>query len=105
VLLQELLARGQSIARVHEARYFYVECTAPIDTLDARLRSRPRLPSQRPAVSTPPDGGGRETRARERELFATWIEGMKRPDSGYLVLDTSRPLELCQKDVLEYLRS
>ncbi|WP_340538528.1 hypothetical protein [Nocardioides sp. GXZ039] len=95
---------GSTVTPWTGVRYLYIECQAPIDLLDSRLRDRRRLPSQRPSVGVPQDGANGEGERDGRALFATWVEGMKRPKTPYLLLDTSRPLEVCQTDVLEYLR-
>ncbi|MGW7682469.1 AAA family ATPase [Kribbella sp. NPDC054772] len=98
----ELLAAGQAIAAKHGVEYRYIECfTEDIGLLDTRLRSRPALRSQRPAVDLPPIDLGTEPE-RGTELFTEWIAKVKRPDT-YLRLDTTRPLEQCVTEALAYL--
>ncbi|MFF0338879.1 AAA family ATPase [Kribbella sp. NPDC004875] len=98
----ELLAAGQALAAKHGVQYRYIQCvTEDIGLLDTRLRSRPALRSQRPAVDLPPIDLGTEPE-RGTELFTDWISKVKRPDE-YLSLDTTRPLEECVTKALAYL--
>ena len=68
--------------------------------LDHRLRTRERLRSQVAGVHAEPrDGSGRSG----AEVFRDWIDNMKRPDSGYLRIDTARPIAECVESALAFL--
>lgn len=100
---KELLERGQRLAREAGATYLYVECVVEdLDELDRRLRARPRLPSQVAGVYSPITEASGKTRSGD-QVFREWIMNMKRPDHNYLVLDTTRPLDLCVEQVMEYI--
>jgi predicted kinase len=100
---EELLERGQRLAQQAGAQYRYIECVVEdLDELDRRLRTRPRLPSQVAGVWAPPTGGSGKVLSGD-EVFRDWIANMKRPESGYLVLDTTRPLEVCLGEALAYI--
>jgi predicted kinase len=101
----ELLSAGQSIARRHHATYLYVECVLDdIDGLDARLSRRTPLRSQRQTVSRGPVDHDIPLDADGRELFRSWIDGMKRPSDNLLVIDTSRDLSVCLSDLDSFLQ-
>jgi predicted kinase len=101
----ELLERGQRLAQEAGAQYGYIECVVEdLDELDRRLRARPRLPSQVVGVWVPPSEGSGKAGSGD-DLFRDWIANMKRPDSGYLVLDTTRPLEVCVAEALRYSKA
>jgi predicted kinase len=101
----ELLERGQRLAQEAGAVYRYVECQlGDLDELDRRLRTRPRLPSQLAGIRVPPTKGSGKTEIGD-EVFRDWIANMKRPAGGYLVLDTTRPLEECLDAALAYIRN
>lgn len=100
---EELLERGQRLAKEAGATYLYVECVVKdLDELDRRLRTRPRLSSQVAGVYSPITEGSGKTRSGE-QVFHEWIMNMKRPDHNYLVLDTTRPLEVCVEKVMQYV--
>jgi predicted kinase len=102
---ENLLERGQRLAEEFDAEYRYVECVLEdLDELDRRLRTRPRLPSQVAGVRVPPTDGSGKTRIDD-EIFRDWIANMKRPQGDYLVLDTSRPLEVCIKEAITYVKT
>jgi predicted kinase len=100
----ELLAAGQRLAGRHGLRYRYVECvTEDIALLDRRLRSRAPLRSQRQSVDTPPVDLPADLGATGTALFEDWVAHMKRPESGCLRLDTTRPLDECIRVVRAFL--
>ncbi len=103
-LYDELLARGQRLARDAGAAYRYIECRVEdLEELDRRLRSRTPLPSQLRGVrSSPPPGTGKD-RAGD-EVFLAWIRGTKRPETPYLVVDGMQPLARYEERALAYLR-
>ena len=99
----ELLERGQRLAREVGACYRYIECVvADLDELDRRLRTRPRLPSQVAGVQVLPTEGSGKAQAGE-DVFRDWIANMKRPAAGYLVLDTTRSLDVCIEEAIAYI--
>ena len=94
--------RGQPLAREAHARYRYVECVvANLDELDRRLRTRPRLPSQLAGVWASPTAGSGKTHMSD-DVFRDWIANMKRPATGYLTLDTTRPLNTSVEAAIAY---
>jgi predicted kinase len=102
---QELLDTGEAIARRQDAQYLYLECRLEdLDEIDRRLSSRSPLRSQRLSVDGPPVDDGRESALLGRELFQAWIAGMRRPDTDYLVIDTSQDVETCMRHVEMFLR-
>jgi predicted kinase len=102
-LYVELLERGQQLAHAANAHYRYIECmVADLDELDRRLRTRPRLPSQLAGVRVAPTEGSGKAQAGDN-IFRNWIANMKRPKTDYLVLDTTRPMELCVEEAIAYV--
>jgi hypothetical protein len=97
------LEKGQQLAQAVGAAYLYIECRVDdLNELDRRLRTRTRHPSQVAGVSFPLTDSSGKTQT-SNEIFSEWIENMKRPDSGYLVLDTMRPLEVCIAEAMRYV--
>lgn len=39
----------------------------------------------------------------ETLVFQEWIHNMKRPDAGYLRLDTSRPVDVCVREAIAFV--
>ncbi len=104
-LYDELLMRGQQLAKEAGATYRYVECVVTdLDELDRRLRTRQRLPSQLAGVRVPPTAGSGKTETGDH-AFREWMANMKRPAVPYLVLDTSRALEVCSNEALAYIET
>lgn len=102
-LYVELLERGQRLARAVNARYRYIECVVTdLDEIDRRLRTRPRMPSQLTGVRIAPTEGSGKTQAGD-DVFCNWIANMQRPNTDYLVLDTTRPMELCVEAAIAYI--
>jgi predicted kinase len=102
----DLLSAGQALAAKHGVAYRYIECvTEDISLLDARLRARPTLRSQRPSIDAPPMDLPADLGATGSVLFADWIANMKRPEDAYLRLDTTRPLDECVAEALKFLDS
>jgi predicted kinase len=101
----ELLERGQQLAQEAQVPYRYIECVVEdLDELDRRLRTRPQLPSQLTGVYVLPSAGSGKIQSGEA-IFRDWIANMKRPTANYLVLDTTRPLDVCLKTALAYIRN
>jgi predicted kinase len=100
---EELLERGQLLAREAHAEYRYIECVvADLDELDRRLRTRPRLPSQLAGVWAPPTAGSGKTYISD-DVFRDWIANMKRPAIDYLTLDTTQSLDMCVDVAVAYI--
>lgn len=101
----ELLKSGQCLAQKAGAVYGYIECVVPdLAVLDARLRSRQTLPSQVTAVyQTITDGSGKQWAGET--LFQEWIANMKRPQTPYLTLDTTQPIDICLEQAIAYLQT
>lgn len=101
---QELLDAGEALADQHGVIYRYVECRLDdIDALDARLARRTPRRSQRARVASGPQDQDSAAVIEGWQLFRTWIDGMKRPQRGFLVCDTSQPLAECLAQVAAYL--
>ncbi|HEY0606076.1 MAG TPA: AAA family ATPase [Herpetosiphonaceae bacterium] len=101
----EVLERGQRVAKEVGAEYRYIECVVTdLDELDRRLTTRLRLPSQLAGVRVPPTEGSGRTQAGDT-VFKDWIANMKRPDSNYLVLDTTRPLQVYLQEAIAYIKT
>lgn len=102
---QELLENGQRMAKEAGVIYGYIECVVnDLNKLDARLRARPSHRSQVTAVyQTITDGAGKAWSGET--LFHEWIANMKRPRDNFLTLDTTRPLDICIKEVMAYLQT
>jgi predicted kinase len=102
---RELLDNGEAIAQRRDARYLYIECRLDdLDEIDRRLRSRSPRRSQRSSVDGPPPDANVDPERSGRELFQAWIDGMQRPATDFLVLDTSRELTTCLRDAEIFLR-
>ena len=99
-----LLTDGQALAAAAGARYRYVECVlADLGLLAARLRHRRALASQCRDLDDGPVAAGDEQAGAGPDLFRTWAAGMHRPPSGWLRVDTSRPVAECTQAVLRFL--
>lgn len=98
-----ILETGRALAERAGALYGYVECrNDDLAEIDRRLRARPQRLSQRRSMSDPPAGAPPD-RVTGEELFRHWIANMVRPDTGFLVLDTSRPVEVCVGEARTYI--
>lgn len=99
----DLLRRGQRLAQEANAKYLYIECVVDdLDELDRRLRERPRHHSQVAGIQVAPTYGSGKTHIDEG-VFRDWIANMKRPEGNYLVLDTTRSLQVCIEEVMAYI--
>ncbi|KAH6912691.1 hypothetical protein BKA70DRAFT_1370214 [Coprinopsis sp. MPI-PUGE-AT-0042] len=107
---REVVDTGSRCAAEAEGyAYWYVECrTDPdvdgdLEMLDARLRDRKALPSQRTGVDAPPMravGGGEQD---QRAIFRRWMAEPCRPEEEgvVIVLDASEKPEKLRDRVLE----
>ena len=103
-MYENLLVRGQQMAEEYGAEYRYVECRFDdLEELDRRLRSRKSMPSQLAGVFAEPTVASGKKESGEA-IFRNAIENMKRPPDGYLVVDTSQPLESYVDRVVRYVR-
>jgi len=101
----ELLARGQQIAKEAQAEYLYIECVVEdLIELDRRLRNRSRLSSQVAGIRKSETEGLGDARLIEERVFEDWVANMKRPTGEYLRLDTSQPLGICIDQALQYIK-
>jgi predicted kinase len=100
-----LLERGQRLAQEAGAKYCYIECVVEdLDEIDRRLRTRQRWPSQLAGVRVHPTEGSGKVQTGD-EVFRDWIANMKRPKSGYLTLNTTRPLSTCIEEAIAYIKT
>lgn len=100
----EILMTGREIAAGRGVEYKYVECcTDDLTLIDNRLRSRPALRSQRRGVGLPAVDAG-DADADGEQLFREWLQRTKRPASGYLQVDATKPIDLVLDEVETYLK-
>lgn len=101
----ELLENGRQMAKRAGAAYGYIECVvSDLAVLDARLRARQKMPSQVTAVyQTITDGNGKQWSGEK--LFQEWIAHMKRPQTNFLTLDTTQPIDICLQKAMAYLQT
>ncbi len=100
----DLLKRGQQITLEANATYLYIECVVhDLTELDRRLRERPRHRSQVAGVWAKPTAGSGKTK-KGAKFFQDQIANMKRPETDYLVLDMTQPLELCVEKAIAYIK-
>ncbi|KAL3421037.1 hypothetical protein PVAG01_07482 [Phlyctema vagabunda] len=97
---QQTLDQGETLARLHDYEYSYVECRVDdLDLLDARLQSRVAMRSQRTAVSQSPlDAPILRHGEDSHALFQRWIDHPCRPAGNTIIVDSTR----CPKDCLDY---
>jgi len=101
----ELLARGQQIAKVAKAEYLYIECVVEdLNELDRRLRNRSHRSSQVSGIRRSETERLGNARLIEEMVFADWVANMKRPAGEYLRLDTSQPLETSIDQARQYIK-
>lgn len=94
---QETLTQGRALAARFGCAYWYVECALQVQDLpllDARLRGREGLRSQRTGVEGAPAAAavgeekeGGAGKGGGRELFESWIRNPCRPDENAIVVD------------------
>ena len=102
---ENLLKRGQELAAEARAAYRYIECVVDdLEVLDRRLRTRPRLRSQRRGLGIPGPDVLEKARSLE-EILRTGLTPMKRPADGYLLLDATRPLEALVEEAIVYIKT
>ena len=100
----QLLARGQQLAKEANAQYLYIECILEdLDELNRRLRKRNRHSSQVAGIRRSERESVGNERLIEESVFEDWIANMKRPEGEYLVLDTGQPLEISIKEAKQYV--
>jgi predicted kinase len=103
-LYAELLRSGQQLAQRHHVAYRYIECVADdFVLLDQRLRGRTPRRSQRSSLGGAPQDLPATSGVDADELFRTWMADMKRPNTGYLRLDTTVPLAACVEQALAFI--
>jgi predicted kinase len=101
----ELLARGQQIAREAKSQYLYIECIVEnLNELDLRLRNRNRRSSQVAGIQRSAEESMGDERFIEARVFEDWVANMKRPAREYLRLDTSQPLETSIDQAMQYIK-
>jgi predicted kinase len=104
-----LLERGQAQAKAVGADYFFIECMVgelgklDFAEIDRRLRARPEKRSQIRGINLPPIDVEDYSRTG-KTAFNIESANMKRPRSGYLVLDTQQPMDVCLDRALAYLK-
>lgn len=99
----ELLRRGRALAARYGWEYWYVECRLDdVNVLDARLRGRPRMRSQRTGVGCAPvDADGAWLGEDGKRLFRESIEGHCRPGDNVVIVDSTESPEHGRDHVLQ----
>lgn len=89
---EPMVAQGAELSHKHGAAFKYVECYLDnMDEINYRLKNRERMISQ-------------ITEIQSEEGFRKRIADSKRPpDTDYLVVDTSRPVDDYIDEVLQYI--
>jgi predicted kinase len=102
-LYDDLLRRGMATASRYSAAYRYIECQLPdMETLNQRLVARQSRPSQIQHLDQSfSHAGGAPMLARD--LISRWAGAMKRPEDGYLVLDTGQSKASCMRRAKAYV--
>lgn len=90
---EEMLEKGQSLSKKHQANYKYIECyLEDFIEINRRLKTRQRMISQIPSIES-------------EEMFQQSIQNSKRPqDAEFLKVDTSRPIQDLLQEVMNYLQ-
>jgi hypothetical protein len=60
------------------------------------------MPSQLAGVRIAPTEGSGKAQSGD-DMFRNWSANMKRPNTDYLVLDTTRPVEVCVEAAIAYV--
>lgn len=98
-----IVDRGQQLALEHEATYTYIECMlADREELRKRIEQRPRLRSMRLDFDRPSPDAPEDVMADTSgaiQLMQSYY-----PDTPYLQIAMSQPLERCLDEALAYLR-
>jgi predicted kinase len=97
----QTLEQGETLARLCNYEYAYVECRAnSLELLEERLKSRVTMRSQRRGINEGPvDAIGARHIEDSRALFQRWIENPCRPASGVIVVNSTNSVG----DSLEYV--
>ncbi len=102
---QEVLNRGSALAEQYGLTYWYVECKVEdIGLLDARLRTRVPMRSQRTGVERPPEDAVSTRQGEDsRALFKKWIEAPCRPAQNVIIVDSTAGLEAARDHILSQI--
>ncbi len=104
-LYENILVQGQTFAQCAGAQYRYIECRVDdLEEIDRRLRTRAHLPSQIDGLYKPASKGSGKT-GDMKALFREWVDGMKRPAEGHLLLDTTQAIESNLEIALIYIET
>lgn len=100
----EIIEHGTELSKKYHCVYKYIECRIEdIELLDQRMKERPSVPGQRAGVAVPPQGAPEKTQEEYLAQFHTWIHNPVRPEEGAILIDTSRPLDICLEEAIEKL--
>jgi len=90
---EEMLEKGQSISKKHQADYKYIECyLEDFIEINRRVKTRQRMISQIQGVES-------------EEMFRKAIQNSKRPhEPAFLKVDTSKAIQDLLEDVINYLQ-
>lgn len=96
-----LFEKGQEVAEEHGCEYRFVECRVEdLEVLDARLKGRVAMRSQRTGIDVPPADVGEGEGVDHREVLRRKMENPVHPASGAIVVDSSRSTEVCVEEIL-----
>lgn len=97
-----LFEKGQEVAEEHGCEYRFVECRVEdLEVLDARLKGRVAMRSQRTGIDAPPADVGEGEGVDHREVLRRKMENPVHPASGAIVVDSSRSTEECVEEILK----
>ncbi|QHE52827.1 AAA family ATPase [Pontibacillus sp. HMF3514] len=89
-----IIPKGKELAMRHNAEYKYIECYLnDIQEVDRRLRTREPMRCQYTAL---PEG-------EEGERYKRGFNKSIRPDTEYIAIDTSYPIDSYMERVLDYI--
>jgi len=89
------LERSINAAESNNAFYKYVECYFnDLNEINRRLKTRESKISQCKSINS---------HIASEEMFVNWLNNMKKPESNYIVVDTSKPVNEYIDEVIKYL--
>ena len=104
-LYDNILIQGQQFAKKAKAHYRYIECRIDdLEELDRRLKTRRALASQIRGLDIPASKGSGKSGDMVK-LFKEWMNSMKRPKNGFLLVDTSQDVEANLHRALHYVKT
>lgn len=102
-----LVEKGQEVAKEHGCEYRFVECRVDdLDVLDARLKGRVAMRSQRTGIDVPPADAEVTGIVDHREVLRRKMGTPVRPvGGGTIMVDSSRSTEECVREILKSIEN